>query len=305
MKLDAEELRRRPLIGHAPLRVELIRRGFDADGLSGRAVLKRPEMVRDLLDEYVDAGATLLCTETLEANRLRMKGDPPGDDAAALVRAAVPIARHAADAARGTCRVAGQIGPSGRILALGEASETDLGEAFGEAAAALAAGGADLLLLAHFADLDELLIAVRAARRATGLPIVAAMIFGFGPDRTRTAAGAELLDAVERLVREGVAGVGCDCAGPEAALPLVRSMAGHADRPIFARINAADAEWEDGALVYRESAEAFASRAAELHRAGAVILAGCCGTTPAYVRALAAALAGKPSAPRRSGRRAP
>jgi len=299
MPFDPAAISESGLIGDGPISSELRRRGFDTSQPVEAANASNPQLVADVIRAFVDAGAGLICTNTLSGNRLALVARGLDSQAEDINRSGVAIARGAADAARRPIVVAGQIGPSGRFLRLGESSDAELRDTFAEQAGWLARGGADVLLLARFLDLDELLIATTAAHD-TKLPIIAALVFDSGADRVDTAAGQSPAQAAAALAAAGAGIVGCDSAGPETALTLIALLVEHSHRPIFVRTTAGSPELDEGRVVYPEPPAAFAVRAAELRRRGASIVAGCAGTTPDHTRALAAAWpAAAPRRPRR------
>lgn len=245
-----------------------------------------PALVTALAERYLESGARLLTTNTFSANRIALARFKAADDAAELCRAGARIIRSAATQ-RGAV-VAGCIGPTGKILAVDEISEADAARAFAEAAAALADGGSDLILLETFSELRELLVAVQAVRKAGNLPIIASLSFDSGPQRTRTLMGAEASQCAAALQDAGVAAIGSNCgAGPGAALPAVVALRAATRLPILARPNAGLPEVEDDRVVYRLTPEDFAKEMAPLIDAGANILGGCCGVTAAHIARLA------------------
>jgi len=287
--IDLQRLADAGLIGDGPFTPLLAQRGLPPGVPADAAAVSHPQLVADAARAFIDAGATLLCTDTLAANRLAIQPTDRAAQCEDINRSAVALLRGAADAAGRPVAVAGQIGPSGRFLQIGEVSEVELRDAFAEQAAWLAKGGADLLLLGRFLDLDELLIALAAAKAAAEIPVVAALVFDSGAERLDTPAGQSPAQAAEALAQAGAAIVGCDRAAPEIALTVVGLLIEHSKLPVFVRTFAGQPELDEGRIVYPESPAEFASRAAELRRRGAAIVAGCSGTTPEHIRALAAA----------------
>lgn len=288
---------------------QLRQRGCPPAAPAELANLERPQLVATLAREYLAAGAQFLCTNTFAANRLALAARAPQADIGALNRAGAELARQAAEQAAppprlpGTARaiVLGVIGPSGRILAVGEAKEPQLVEVFSEQARALAEGGVDALLLETFSELAEITIAIRAVKEATGLPVFASMSFDSGPQRTRTLMGAEAHGCAAALEGAGAEVVGCNCGtGIADVLPTVVAMRAATKRPLWVKPNAGLPELEEGRPVYRVSAEDFVDPAPTLLEAGATILGGCCGTGPEHIRRLAALVEARARAARRA-----
>ena len=158
-------------------------------------------------------------------------------------------------------------------------------------ARALAAAGADALLIETMSDLNEARAAMAAARD-TGLPVVVCMVFGSGKNRDRTLMGATPEQIAQDLTAAGADVIGANCgAGIAAYLPICRRLRAASDRPIWIKANAGLPQVVDGKVVYQMSPAEFASHGPALREAGASFLGGCCGTTPDFIRALRQALA--------------
>ncbi len=260
------------------------------DGLN----LTDRDAVRSIHEAYAAAGAEVIETNTFGANRTRLLHH----GLEGKVRAVnVQGARLARKAAGRKAWVAGSIGP----LARPKDGEQELPasskeEVFREQVEALAEGGVDLFMLETFLDLEELLAAVRAARGATDLPVVANLAFF---DVTGTTGGVPLLRAVRALEAAGAHGVGVNCGrGFADALKVVQELVRRTSLPVAALPNAGLPEYVDGRYVYRATADYMASMATKMAEAGATLVGGCCGTTPHDIAAIAAAVKGRPVAAR-------
>ena len=245
--------------------------------------LAHPDRVETVARAYVDAGSRIILTNTFRANRVALAAHGAANSVEAINRAGVAISRRAA----GTrAQVFASIGPSGRMLFAGDIDAAQLRDAFTEQAQALAAAGADALVVETMSDLDEARIAVAAAV-TTGLPVVACMVFDSGRHRDRTMTGATPSDAAVELVRAGACVIGANCGlGIEAYVPVCAALAAATDRPVWIKPNAGLPTLADGRAVYAMTAEQFASHVPALIAAGARFIGGCCGTTPAFVAAL-------------------
>ena len=246
-----------------------------------------PERVELVARAYVDAGSRIILTNTFRANAIALERYGAAGRVGELNRAGVEISRRAA---QGRSHVFASIGPSGKMLLTGEVSARNLAAAFAEQAEALAAAGADGLVVETMSDLEEAGLAVTAAT-ATGLPVVACMVFDSGPRGDRTMMGVTPQAAATELTRCGAAVVGANCgAGVEAFVPICAALAAATDRPIWIKANAGLPLIEDGQVTYRTSPEEFARHVPALLAAGARFIGGCCGTTPAFVAAVRAVL---------------
>lgn len=250
-----------------------------------------PDAVRGVAARYVEAGAQLINTNSFGASRFKLDAYGLADRTAELNKAAARLSREAAN---GRALVVASIGPTGKFLITGEVTEEDLYEAFRVQAAALAAGGADGILVETMSDLDEAAAAIRAARDATALDVICTFTF----DRTltgeyRTMMGVAPEAMAEAVMAAGAHAIGANCSlGPDDMVPIVVALRAAAPAcPILVQPNAGKPQITgDGRTVYPETAEHMAARVAALVEAGATMVGGCCGTTPAHIVAMGAAL---------------
>ncbi len=266
---------------------ELQERGLAPGELPDFWNLSHPERVEQVARAYVEAGSQIILTNTFRANRLVIAERDPAADIAALNRAGVAISRRAA---QGRARVFASMGPSGKLLLTGAVTEEQLRAAFAEQAEALAAAGADGIVIETMSDLAEAAIAVSAAK-ATGLTVVACMVFDSGKNKDRTMMGATPEQAAEVLAAAGADVVGANCgAGVAGYVPVCRRMRAATRLPVWIKPNAGLPELAGGKIVYRTTPEEFARYIPELIQAGAGYIGGCCGTTPEFIRAARRAL---------------
>jgi 5-methyltetrahydrofolate--homocysteine methyltransferase len=196
------------------------------------------------------------------------------------------------NAAGGTALVAGDIGPSGEIVApLGTLDYDEAVDVFREQAASLVAGGVDLIWIETMSDLNEIKAAIQGVRQASpGIALVATMTFD---TRGHTMMGVSPEEAVASLAAWGADAIGGNCGnGPDELIPVIAKM--HAIAPdvvIVAKSNAGMPELVDMQAVYRASPDVMAGTAVEMRDAGARIIGACCGSSPDHLRAMAAALA--------------
>jgi 5-methyltetrahydrofolate--homocysteine methyltransferase len=268
---------------------ELQARGLPAGEIGDLWNLVYPERVEAVARAYVDAGSRIILTNTFRANRIALERHADESRVVEINRSGVEISRRAA---RGHALVFASIGPSGKLLVTGEVDEAHLAAAFAEQAQALAGAGADALVVETMTDLDEARIAVAAAA-ATGLPVVACMVFDSGKHRDRTMMGIAPQQAAVELVRAGAQVIGANCGiGIEAYVPVCAALASATDRPIWIKPNAGLPAVVDGKIVYHMTPQQFASHAPALMAAGARFIGGCCGSTPEFVAALRSQFAG-------------
>ncbi len=280
----------RPLVADGATGTLLFSRGIPQRACLDELVLSRPDLVGTIHREYLEAGADLIETATFGANRVRLAGWGLGDLAARMNRRAAQLAREARDVAGRDSLVAGSIGPLGRP-AHGDLGVGDAGAraAFREQLDGLLEGGVDLLILETFHDLDQLLLAISEVRAATGLPIVASMTFG---EELGLADGRTPEQAAALLARSDVDVVGVNCGvGPSASLDALGRIDPRShDLPGSFMPNAGLPQRIEGQFVYAANPAWFGEVVPLAVAAGARIVGGCCGTTPAHVAAMRVAV---------------
>jgi 5-methyltetrahydrofolate--homocysteine methyltransferase len=256
--------------------------------------LDRPENVSRLHASFLEAGSDIILTNTFGANRRRLMLDQSQDRTRELNEAGARLARAAADGAGRPVVVAGSMGPTGEMLVPhGSFTREQAVETFREQAEALAEGGVDVLWIETIFAFEELSAAVEAAL-GTGLGFASTMTFDTGGRTMMGDTPEEAAEFIHALPEPPIA-YGANCgAGPAMLLDTLRGFA-RAVREgdvIIAKGNCGVPQLVDGAIVYSGD-EATMARYARLARdAGARIVGGCCGTTPAHLAAIRAALAG-------------
>ena len=268
---------------------------FEAGLTSGdspeRWNVERPEVIRGVHQAYRAAGSRILLTNTFGGNRFRLALHGLDTRVAELNEAAARLAGEVAHARGSDAVVAGDIGPSGGILApLGDLERDDAVKGFAEQAAALHAGGVDVFWIETMSALEEVEAAVEGVRQAApGTPIVVTMSFD---THGHTMMGVGPGQAAKALLALGAVAVGGNCGlGPAELLPAMLAMRAAAPGAVLvAKPNAGLPVLEDGKAVYRGSPEEMADYARRLVAAGVRVVGGCCGSAPAHLRAMAQAL---------------
>ena len=223
-------------------------------------------------------------TNTFGANRLRLTGGGGADRVKEINEAGTRISREAANKC---ALVFGSIGPGGKMLMNGDVTEDELRAAFAEQAQALARGGADGLVVETMQDLEEARIATMAAK-ATGLPVVACMVFDSGKDKDRTMMGVTPEQAAAGLLEAGADVVGANCGQGIAGFVKIcaRLKATAGGHPVWIKANAGLPQIRDGKSVYTTTAVEFAGHVPAVLEAGANFIGGCCGTSPEFISEL-------------------
>lgn len=252
--------------------------------------LSRPDDVQSIARAYLDAGADVVETNSFGGSRIKLARYGLADMAYDLNLAAAQLSRSAAGSDK---FVFGSIGPTGKLLLMGEVSTDEMYEAFREQAMALVEGGVDALLIETMTDLEEAKLAIWAAREHTSSDVCCTMTF----DKTasgeyRTIMGISPAEMVRELVEAGACMVGANCGnGMADMIPIVREIRSEANEvPIIIHANAGVPVYRDGATVFPESPEEMASCVGDLLDAGANIIGGCCGTTPGHISRIAEAV---------------
>ena len=273
----------RPVITDGAWGTEFQKRGLAVGEPADLWNLERPEEVEAVARSYVDAGSRVILTNTFRANPVTLRGRAGADEVERINRRGAEISRRAAGS---SVRVFASMGPTGKVVATGEIEELAVSHAFRLQAEALAAGGADALLLETFSDIDEARLAVRAAR-LTGLPVVVSFAFDSGKSKDRTMMGATPEAVAKAMVEAGVDAVGANCgAGPEFFPRLCRRLKDASGLPVWIKPNAGMPTLQSGQAVYAMTPDTFASVLPALTEAGASFIGGCCGTSPLMIRAL-------------------
>jgi 5-methyltetrahydrofolate--homocysteine methyltransferase len=287
------------LVGDGAMGTQLQAAGLPPGGCPERWNTERPEAVEAILRAYREAGAELLETNTFGGSPAKLAAYGLAAACEALNHAGARLGRRAAG---DDALVVGSIGPTGQLLApLGPLSAEEAAEGFRRQAEALAEGGADALCVETMTDLEEAVVAVRAAA-ATGLPVLATMTFEATPRGFYTIMGVSVAAAARALAAAGACALGANCGfGPEAMVPILAAFARETPLPLVAQPNAGLPETAGDQLRWPATPDAMAAWVPALVGAGGRILGGCCGTTPAHVRALAEAVRRHARAPRREG----
>jgi len=275
---------------------QLFARGAEPGKCNDWLNVKSPDMVMEIHRAYFDAGSDAVLTNTFGANRYALARHGYADKAFEINQTGAQVARKAAGDRQ---YVLGDIGPTGDFLEpLGTLRADGVREAFAEQVRGLREGSVDGFIIETMTALDELALAIEAARSAGGgLPVFASMSFDKGSAGFRTMMGVDVPAAVSKMVALGVDAVGFNCGTAsldeyvelaEAYVAAVRSSGKKVQ--VFAEPNAGKPELVDGRAVYKVSPAEFAAACGRILKTGIHILGGCCGTGPQHIQAVAAAL---------------
>jgi homocysteine S-methyltransferase len=248
-----------------------------------------PEAVFRVHQAYIEAGAQIIETNTFGANRFKLAHLGLGDEVQRLNSHGVKIAREAREAAAREVLIAGSIGPLGLGVQARHPEPQEIVSYFLEQAQALEERGVDLFILETFTYIEEILLAIDAIRSFSLLPVIAQLTYA---EEGVAYGDLRPTDAAAQLKNKNVQVVGANCTlGPQALLPILTELASIDELRVSGMPNAGFPKREGDRIVYpKASPEYFALFAREAAAAGVRILGGCCGTTPAHIRAMADAV---------------
>ena len=279
----------RTLISDGATGTYLQSHGLEPGGCPEAFNMTCPKVVEQMAADYFAAGSDMVETNSFGGSRYMLAKYGHGDRVEEINCAAARLARRAAPRGR---FVLGSIGPTGEFIEPnGTATVDQMFEVFGEQARGLAAGGIDAFCIETMSDIEEMSLAIRAAREATGLPVVATMTFDKGPRGFYTMFGITPAGAAEQLAKAGADVIGSNCGiAIDSMIAIIAAMRAATDKPILTHVNAGIPKIENGEIVYPDTPECMAARYLQLVEAGANIVGGCCGTGPDHIRAIAGVL---------------
>jgi methionine synthase / methylenetetrahydrofolate reductase (NADH) len=281
-----------PILFDGGMGTQLYARGIPFERCFDELNVLQPDLVQAVHRAYIAAGAEVVETNTFAANRVRLATYGLEDRVRDINFRGVKVAREAREVSGEAVFLAGSVSSIGQPLApTGIIDPTDATAIFTEQIEALLEAGVDLLVLETFSKLDELRAAVHAARAVSAdLPIVAEVSVD---EEGLTLAGATPAEVVRALEQAGVDVLGVNCGvGPQAALDAILAMRAIAMTPLSAMPNAGSPTNQGGRQMYVSTPEYFADYARRFAEAGVAVIGGCCGTTPAHIAAMRAALPG-------------
>jgi len=254
--------------------------------------LLAPETVRRAHRDYVEAGSDIIQTNSFSGNCFQLEHRGLASRTNEVNLLAAQIAREAAG---DDVLVAGDLGPSGKLLAMGEVSREALVEAFAQQAQALEEGGVDFFHIETMSDIEEAVAAVEGIRSVSGLPVVLTMSFDSGKPEAgfRTMMGVSARQLADKARELGLFAVGANCGrgleGHQTVIQQLMEAAGQA--VVIAKLNTGIPQMRDGVVEYGGSPEEMAEYALWCARQGVRIIGACCGSTPSHIEAMARALA--------------
>jgi 5-methyltetrahydrofolate--homocysteine methyltransferase len=287
----------RPILTDGAMGTQLFQAGLQFGDPPETWNVLHPDVIRGIQRRYIQAGSNVILTNTFGGTRFRLSMHNLQTRVAELNRAAVVLLKaEVAASGRDDVVVAGDIGPSGEILApLGTLEYADAVDGFEEQARALIEGGADVIWIETMSSLEEITAAFEGARRVSpAIPIITTMSFD---THGRTMMGVTPAQALKHLTDLGAAAVGANCGnGTDELMAAVKGMVAAGPHvPLVAKSNAGMPKLVNGKAHYDASPEEMAAYAQDVWAAGARFIGGCCGSGPEHIAAMAEALKEAPA----------
>jgi 5-methyltetrahydrofolate--homocysteine methyltransferase len=278
------------IVGDGALGTMLFQRGLESGQCPELLNVTKPEVVEEIAQLYIEAGAEIITTNTFGASPVKLANYLLENRTEEINMVAVSIVKNAASiASRSGVYISGSCGPSGKILKpYGDADPGELYAGFLRQMKVLLDERADIICIETMTDIQEAILAVKASKSlSTTRPVIATMTFDETPRGFYTIMGVSIRDACENLQKAGADIIGSNCGnGVEKMIKVAREFKRFSSLPLIIQSNAGLPEIKDGKLFYSETPEFFADKTKELVEAGVSIIGGCCGTTPDHIRAI-------------------
>jgi 5-methyltetrahydrofolate--homocysteine methyltransferase len=252
--------------------------------------LEQPELVADIHNQYYEAGSDVVVTNSFGGNPFKLAAAGFEPQLELLNREGVRLAKSACPAGK---FVAGDMGPSGKMIQpLGDITLEEMQDNFYVQARVLIDAGVDLIAIETMYSLEEALAAVNGVRTAGDILLLVSLTFSQTPNGFFTMMGEDITRCTSALEDAGVDMIGANCTlNSSDIIGLTTELRAATAKPILIQPNAGQPVTRKGQAYYEQSPAEFAADAGKIKAAGADMIGGCCGTTPAFIRAAAAALA--------------
>ena len=279
-KLNQEKV----LVSDGAIGSLLFEKGLNPGDCPERFNLERPEILAEITQAYVRAGADIIQTNTFGASPLKLSDYNLDEKTAEINQKAVEIVKEVVES---KTLVSGSIGPTGRmLLPYGDIEPTAMMDNYKRQISVLIESGVDLLCIETMIDLNEAVIAIESARELSqDIPIIATMTFEVIPQGCVTIMGNRVAEVCNKLEKIGANVIGSNCGnGTENMITIAKEFLANTELPIIIQSNAGIPTIVDDIVIYQETPEEFANFTKTLLELGVSIIGGCCGTTPDYIR---------------------
>jgi len=283
-----KQLDKKPLLIDGAMGTMLQKYGLKQGECSEEWNISHPQVVQNIHQEYIKAGADIILTNTFGANRIKLSNFGIENDTLKINELAVNIAKEAINKERSLEKrifIAASIGPTGKILEpYGDLKVSEVYKNYKEQAVILEKAGVELIILETFYDLEEIKAALKAVKENTNLMVIASMTFD---KNLKTIYGVDPEREVMVLEGEGADGVGANCgAGPEVLYKVLKIMKEVSQTYLIVEPNAGIPEFVNGKVVYPASPKVMADYTEKFIKLGLNLIGGCCGTTPLHIKAM-------------------
>jgi len=285
-----KRLKQEPLILDGAMGTMLLRYNLPSGACPEEWNLSNPEIIKDIHQQYLRAGAEVILTNTFGANRIKLNNFQLGDSVEKINISAVKLAKEAIQQVLASEKnkrffVAASLGPTGKLLEpYGELKKEEVYDNYQEQISILDQAKVDLLILETFFDLEEIKLALQAAKENSDLMVIASMTF---TQNIKTIYGISPERAVKELEAEGADGVGANCgAGPEVLYSVLKEMKKFSNSFLLVEPNAGMPEVIAGKINYPANPETMAFYSQKFKQLGVNLIGGCCGTTPLHIKAI-------------------
>jgi 5-methyltetrahydrofolate--homocysteine methyltransferase len=282
-ELFLERVEREVMVMSGAMGTMMHQMGADLGKCISQWIVEHPEVYRNLVRDYFQVGCNIVSGATFTLNRISLAKFDLAEKVEELNRGVIRIIQEVQPE---RSFVSGNIGPTGRILKpLGDLSGEELLEVYSEQVWALARSGVEIINILTMYDLEEAVIALRAVKRHTSLPVIVSLAFDPGPKGYRTMMGVSPEVAAARLEAEGadVIGANCGSISLEQMAEVIGLMKAHCKKPLIAKPNAGSPQVVEGREKYAAGPEQFAAYVGKWVREGARIVSACCGSSPLHL----------------------
>ena len=264
----------------------LFEKGLNPGDCPERFNLKHPEVLAEIAQAYLQAGADIIQTNTFGASPLKLSDYNLDDKTEEINQTAVEIIKQVVDS---KALVSGSIGPTGKmLLPYGDIEPAAMKENYKRQIDILIESGVDLLCIETMTDLNEAVIAIQSAREISqNIPIISTMTFDVIPQGCVTIMGNRIPEVCAKLEEVGANVIGSNCGnGTKNMITIAKEFIANTQLPVIIQSNAGIPAIIDDQVVYQETPEEFADFTKILLELGVSIIGGCCGTTPDHIRAI-------------------
>ena len=282
-----ERLKKEVLVMSGAMGTMMGKMGADLGGCIGQWILDHAEDYRNLVRNYFQVGCDIVSGGTFSLNRISLAKLGLAEKAGELNRGVIRILKGVQPEGK---YIAGSMGPTGRMLKpLGDMDPQEAFEAYAEQARALADGGAEIISILTMYDLEEAVIALRAAKKETPIPVFVCLAFDPGSQGFRTMMGVSPESAARRLDAEGADVIGANCGGVtlRQMTEVIGLLKPNCRKPLMVKPNAGSPKMVEGKVRYTASPEEFAEHVESWIAAGARIVSACCGSSPLHLKEIA------------------